>query len=231
VQGCPEASCAMLKGDYRREGPTSLTTALERGHEVAIVDDLSSGKRENVADGTRFYKVDVRSGCKEVFEDFKPEAFCPQAAQMDVRRSVKEPHFDADVNILGTIRLLQACVQHGLGKVVFASTGGLSTASNASPRPQRTTRSTPPLPLTGSQGLPPSATSTTTTLNTTCCRTSRCATQRLRAQARPAREGGGGRDILWEPDRRVVLKDQRQWGTDPRLRLRRDRRALQSPRA
>nr|MBA3617782.1 NAD-dependent epimerase/dehydratase family protein [Rubrobacteraceae bacterium] len=55
---------------------------------------------------------------------FEPEALCHQAAQMDVRRSVREPDFDAEVNILGTVRLLQNCVEHGVRKVVFASTGG-----------------------------------------------------------------------------------------------------------
>jgi UDP-glucose 4-epimerase len=97
---------------------------LERGHEVAIVDDLSTGKRENVPEGTRFYEADIRSGCAEVFQDFGPEALCHQAAQMDVRRSVREPDFDADVNVLGTVRLLQNCVEHDVGKFVFASTGG-----------------------------------------------------------------------------------------------------------
>ncbi len=97
---------------------------LSRGHEVAVVDDLSSGRRENVPDGARLYELDVRSGCDRVFEEFGPEALCHQAAQMDVRRSVREPDFDADVNVLGTVRLLQNCVEHGVGKVVFASTGG-----------------------------------------------------------------------------------------------------------
>ena len=97
---------------------------LSRGHEVAAVDDLSSGSRENVPDGAHFYELDVRSGCGEVFEEFEPEALCHQAAQMDVRRSVAEPDFDAEVNVLGTLRLLQNCAKHGVGKVVFASTGG-----------------------------------------------------------------------------------------------------------
>ena len=97
---------------------------LWRGHEVAVVDDLSSGRRENVPQGAQFYEADVRSGCEEVFEDFGPEALCHQAAQIDVRRSVREPDFDADVNILGTISLLENCVEHSVGKVVFASTGG-----------------------------------------------------------------------------------------------------------
>ena len=97
---------------------------LARGHKVAVADDLSSGKRENVPGGARFYEADVRTGCPRVFEEFAPEALCHQAAQMDVRRSVREPDFDADVNILGTVRLLQNCTKHGVGKVVFASSGG-----------------------------------------------------------------------------------------------------------
>jgi UDP-glucose 4-epimerase len=97
---------------------------LARGDEVAVVDDLSTGKRENVPEGARFYEADIRSGCGEIFRDFQPEALCHQAAQMDVRRSVREPDFDAEVNVLGTVRLLQNCADHGVGKVVFASTGG-----------------------------------------------------------------------------------------------------------
>ncbi len=97
---------------------------LERGHEVAVVDDLSSGRRENVPEGAAFYECDVRSGCGEVFREFRPETLCHQAAQMDVRRSVREPDFDAGINVIGTVRLLQGCVEHGVGRVVFASSGG-----------------------------------------------------------------------------------------------------------
>src|ERR671914_654442 len=97
---------------------------LARGHEVAVVDDLSSGKRENVPEGVAFYERDVRDGCAEVFEEFVPEALCHQAAQMDVRRSVREPDFDADVNVIGTIRLLENCVRYNVAEVIFASTGG-----------------------------------------------------------------------------------------------------------
>lgn len=97
---------------------------LERGHEVAVVDDLSSGKRENVPEGARFCETDIRTGCAAVFEEFGPDALCHQAAQMDVRRSVREPEFDAEVNVIGTVRLLESCVRHGVRKVVFASTGG-----------------------------------------------------------------------------------------------------------
>jgi UDP-glucose 4-epimerase len=97
---------------------------LDRGHEVLIVDALSSGKRENVPEGARFSEQDIRSGCKEIFQEFRPEVLCHQAAQLDVRRSVREPDFDAAVNVLGTIRLLESCLEYGVRKVVFASTGG-----------------------------------------------------------------------------------------------------------
>jgi UDP-glucose 4-epimerase len=72
------------------------------------------------------YELDVRSerGLTEVFEEFQPEALSHQAAQMDVRRSVSEPNFDATVNVLGTINLLEHCVKHSVRKAVFASTGG-----------------------------------------------------------------------------------------------------------
>jgi UDP-glucose 4-epimerase len=97
---------------------------LAGGHEVAVVDDLSRGRRENVPGGAAFYGLDVRSGCEEVFEDFGPEAVCHQAAQVDVRRSVAEPVLDLEINAGGTLRLLETCVGHGVGRFVFASTGG-----------------------------------------------------------------------------------------------------------
>jgi UDP-glucose 4-epimerase len=97
---------------------------LGRGHDVAVVDNLSTGKRGNVPEEARFYEVDIRTGCSEMFEDFRPEVVSHQAAQMDVRRSVREPDFDAEVNVLGTIRLLQNCMKYEVQKFIFASTGG-----------------------------------------------------------------------------------------------------------
>lgn len=97
---------------------------LERGHRVAVLDNLSTGKRANVPGEAAFYERDISSGCGDVFEEFRPEVLCHQAAQTDVRRSVREPDFDAEVNTLGTVRLLQSCVKYGVVRVVFASTGG-----------------------------------------------------------------------------------------------------------
>lgn len=97
---------------------------LESGHDVAVVDNLSSGKKENIPEKANFYELDIRTGCEPAFADFRPEAVVHQAAQMDVRRSVAEPDFDAEVNVLGTVRLLQNCVKHSVSKFLFASTGG-----------------------------------------------------------------------------------------------------------
>lgn len=97
---------------------------LEEGHEVAVVDDLSRGRRENVPEGAVLYELDVRSGCGKVFEDFEPEAASHQAAQVDIRRSVAEPILDLEINAGGTVRLLENCVEYGVERFVLASTGG-----------------------------------------------------------------------------------------------------------
>ena len=97
---------------------------VSEGHEVAVVDNLSGGRPENVPAGAGFYEADIRGGCAEAFKDFGPEVLCHHAAQVSVRRSVENPYLDADVNLVGTVRLLQGCVEYGVRKVVFASTGG-----------------------------------------------------------------------------------------------------------
>jgi len=98
---------------------------LEAGHEVAVVDNLSAGLRRNVNPRAAFYEVDVRSeNLADVFDQERPEYVNHLAAQIDVRRSLSEPMFDAEVNILGGINLLEQCVKHHVKKFLFASTGG-----------------------------------------------------------------------------------------------------------
>ncbi len=95
------------------------------GHHVAIVDDLSTGSRENVNPKAAFYEIDVRSeDLDAVFDREKPDHVNHHAAQMDVRRSVREPMFDADVNVLGSINLIENCLRHDIKKVIYISTGG-----------------------------------------------------------------------------------------------------------
>lgn len=106
-------------------GSHVVRTFLDAGHEVLIVDDLSSGKQENVPEGVRLVLADIRSETAvEAVRTFKPEVFCHHAAQIDVRRSVADPLYDTEVNVLGTIRLLMACRDAGVRKVLFASSGG-----------------------------------------------------------------------------------------------------------
>jgi len=98
---------------------------VENGHEVHVMDNLSTGFRENLNPRASFLEMDIRS--PEAAEAVRTGGFdilCHHAAQMDVRRSVREPLFDADVNILGTISLLEAARDGGVKRVVYASTGG-----------------------------------------------------------------------------------------------------------
>ena len=98
---------------------------LELGHQVAIVDNLATGKRENLPSAATFYEVDVRDAALDaVFAEVKPEVVCHHAAQMDVRRSVADPVYDAQVNVLGSLNMLECCRRHGTRKVIYAGTGG-----------------------------------------------------------------------------------------------------------
>jgi UDP-glucose 4-epimerase len=100
--------------------------ALGRGHEVLVLDDLSTGKRANVPSAARFVQLDIRDGKKlgDLVAEFKPEVITHQAAQTSVAISTREPVRDAEINILGSIQLCNAAVEHGVKRVVFASTGG-----------------------------------------------------------------------------------------------------------
>jgi UDP-glucose 4-epimerase len=98
---------------------------IDDGHHVAIVDDLSTGSLENVNPKAAFHKIDIRSkDLDAVFDKEKPDYVNHHAAQMDVRRSVREPMFDADVNVLGSINLIENCMRHNVKKIVYISTGG-----------------------------------------------------------------------------------------------------------
>ena len=95
------------------------------GCEVHVMDDLSGGVRSNVPEGAVFHELDIRSReAAALFGEHNFAALCHLAAQMDVRRSVADPKFDAEVNVLGFLNLLEAGRQTGLEKVAFASTGG-----------------------------------------------------------------------------------------------------------
>jgi UDP-glucose 4-epimerase len=127
-------------------GSTIADLFLEAGWDVAILDDLSSGKRENVPPRARFYPVDVRSAAAhEAVLKERPQVICHQAAQIDVRRSMTDPRFDADVNVGGLLNLMQAAVEaRSVEHVLFASSGGATYGdTEVIPTPERH----PQLPL------------------------------------------------------------------------------------
>jgi len=94
-------------------------------HEVVVVDNLSSGRREHLSSNVRFAQMDIRDrALRSVFERERPEVVNHHAAQSSVSVSVSDPHLDAEVNILGTINLLTQCLEFKTRRVIFASTGG-----------------------------------------------------------------------------------------------------------
>jgi UDP-glucose 4-epimerase len=96
------------------------------GHQMLALDDLSRGSRDNLASAVSLEVADIRDGqaVDRIFSGFKPEVVSHHAAQISVRDSVDDPVFDAEVNILGSLRLLEASVKHGVNHFMFASTGG-----------------------------------------------------------------------------------------------------------
>lgn len=99
---------------------------VELGHQVWILDDLSRGFRQNLNPKAEFYEGDIRElACVErVFQKVKPDVVNHHAAQMDVRRAVREPLFDASVNIIGSLNLLQAAVKHAASHFIYISSAG-----------------------------------------------------------------------------------------------------------
>ena len=98
---------------------------LAQGHDVHVLDNLSSGRREHLPSNVPLHVHDIRSPyVEDLFAQHQYEGLIHHAAQMDVRKSVEDPSFDADVNIRGFLNLMEAGRRNGLQSVVFASTGG-----------------------------------------------------------------------------------------------------------
>ncbi len=105
-------------------GSHVVDALLERGDEVVVVDNLATGRRENVPAEARLERLDIRDpALVDLFAELRPEVCFHLAAQADVRVSVEQPAEDASVNVIGTISVLEAARRHGT-HVVFASTGG-----------------------------------------------------------------------------------------------------------
>jgi UDP-glucose 4-epimerase len=129
---------AIVTGGAGFIGSHVVETLVAGGDEVHVLDDLSKGTRERVVDGATLHVADIRDP-DATFDAVRPEAVFHLAAQADVRTSVERPDYDADVNVVGTARILEAARRHE-AKIVFASTGGAiygecdGPASESAPR-------------------------------------------------------------------------------------------------
>ncbi|HET6585973.1 MAG TPA: NAD-dependent epimerase/dehydratase family protein [Nannocystaceae bacterium] len=120
---------------------------LAAGHEVVVVDDLSSGNPRNLPAAARFERVDIvdASALERVFAAFRPEVVTHQGAQTSVAVSAREPVRDATTNVVGSIRVLECCVRHRVDRLVFASTGGAIYGEVPDPRKAKVGDVTVPL--------------------------------------------------------------------------------------
>ena len=130
---------AVVTGGAGFVGSHVVEALLGRGDDVTIVDNLSSGRRENVPEGASLIVADIREPLDETFADARPEVVVHLAAQIDVRRSVADPAYDAAVNVLGTINVLEAARGHE-AQVVFSSTGGAIYGECEAPAPESSER-------------------------------------------------------------------------------------------
>lgn len=115
----------LLTGGAGFIGSHIVDRLIDEGYEVVIVDDLSSGKEDNINKKAKFYKLNIQdSKLETIFQKEQPDCVNHHAAQINVRRSVSDTAFDAKINVLGTINILQNCVKYKIKKVIFASSGG-----------------------------------------------------------------------------------------------------------
>lgn len=106
-------------------GSHQVDALVAAGYNVVVVDDLSSGKKENINPKAKLIEMDIRDEkLTQVFAEERPDYVFHFAAQISVNRSLEDPMFDADINIIGGLNLLEACVAHKVKKIMFSSTGG-----------------------------------------------------------------------------------------------------------
>ncbi len=106
-------------------GSHIVDALVQQGHKVTVVDNLSTGSAQNLNPRGRFYEMSICDPqLSEVFKEEKPEVVNHQAAQMVIQRSLQDPIFDAEQNILGSLNLILNCIRFGVKKIIYASSGG-----------------------------------------------------------------------------------------------------------
>ncbi|MCX8202597.1 MAG: SDR family oxidoreductase [Candidatus Micrarchaeota archaeon] len=107
-------------------GSNLVDSLISRGNEVSVVDNLSTGKLENVNKNAKFHKIDLTdfSGLNGIFEKERPEVVFHLAAQINVRTSIRDPLLDAKSNVIGSINLIECCMRYGVKRIIYSSSGG-----------------------------------------------------------------------------------------------------------
>ncbi|PYO93405.1 MAG: UDP-glucose 4-epimerase, partial [Gemmatimonadetes bacterium] len=129
---------ALVTGGAGFIGSHIVDRLVASGHTVCVVDDLSTGSAGNIPPGPQFERVDICDpvALRDVFTRFKPEVVFHAAAQTDVRRSVREPDFDARVNVLGGLNVLRAGRTSGTRRIVYASSAAVYGTPVTMPVPE-----------------------------------------------------------------------------------------------
>ncbi|MEJ5167509.1 MAG: NAD-dependent epimerase/dehydratase family protein, partial [Thermoanaerobaculia bacterium] len=106
-------------------GSNVVDLLIQEGHDVVVVDNLVTGKYANINPAATFYQIDIRSSnLAQIFEKERPDVVNHHAAQMDVRRSVADPLYDADVNVKGSLNVLECARKYEVKQFIYASSGG-----------------------------------------------------------------------------------------------------------
>lgn len=106
-------------------GSTVVDLLIHEGHDIVIVDNLVTGRYNNLNPAATFYQLDIRSSnLSQIFEKERPEVVNHHAAQMDVRRSVADPLYDADINVKGSLNVLECARKYDVRQIIYASSGG-----------------------------------------------------------------------------------------------------------
>ena len=194
---------------------------ISEGHEVLVIDNLSTGSENNIPQEAEFIECDVMDymGLEKAFRQFHPEVVNHHAAQINVRDSVEDPSFDADVNIGGSLNVLRLCAEHKTEKFIFSSTGG---ALYGEPEKLPADESTPALPLSpyGISKLSTEHYVRYHSRNHGFGHMILRYRKRVRRKAEPRRRSRSNRDFLREHNQRKTLPHIRRRRTDEGLRTR-----------
>jgi UDP-glucose 4-epimerase len=121
----------LVSGNAGFIGSNLADSLISKGHKVVGIDNLSSGLFKNIHKDVIFYQRDIGYHLSDIFEDNKIDCVFHLAAQIDLRKSLKEPKFDAQSNIIGSLNLIENCIKYNVPKFIFVSTGGAIFDSNA----------------------------------------------------------------------------------------------------